>query len=102
MGFDAIDMTAGGGAQTVTVPAATNGYVVKAIAGRLCTVLVTANMATTALTFYDNNAAASGTIIGVIPATATAGSVYNFKIPAQNGIYAVGGTGQTACTVAFN
>jgi hypothetical protein len=100
--MDAIDLTAGGGAQTVTVPAATAGFQVKGATGRLMRVLVLANMATTALTFYDSIGAASGVVIGVVPTTATAGTVWVFQMPAYVGIYAVGGTGQTACTVSFN
>lgn len=91
------------GQSTFVVPTATAGTIIKAAAGRLCRVLVQANMATTPLTFYDNAAGtATGTIIGVIPVTATAGQTFDFQMPANAGISAVGGTGQTQCTVSFS
>jgi hypothetical protein len=61
--------------------------VIKAAPGRLCCVLVTtATTASQAITFYDNATAGSGTVIGVIPGGTTAGTVYTFLMPANNGI----------------
>lgn len=61
--------------------------VIKAAPGRLCQVLVTTTTtASQAVTFYDNATAGSGTVIGVIPGSATAGTVYTFLMPANNGI----------------
>jgi hypothetical protein len=61
--------------------------VIKAAPGRLCQVLVTvATTAAQAITFYDNATAGSGTIIGFVPGAATAGTVFTFLMPANNGI----------------
>jgi len=66
--------------------------------GRLLKIVVTTALSAAAITVYDNASAASGTILFVIPASATAGSVYDVNLPAVNGIYAsFGGTG----TVTF-
>jgi len=71
---------------------------VKASAGRLLKIVITTAMSAAATTIYDNASAASGTILFVIPASATAGSVYDVNLPAANGIYAsFAGTG----TVTF-
>lgn len=91
------------GSQRFDVPAATAGVVIKNGPGRLCRAVVITNMATTALTFYDNAAGtATGSIIGVIPVTATAGQIFDFEMPANVGISAVGGAGQTAMPVSFS
>ena len=71
---------------------------VKASAGRLLKVIITTTMSAAATTIYDNASAASGTILFVIPASATAGTIYSIDLPAVNGIYAsFAGTG----TVTF-
>lgn len=57
---------------------------------------VTTALSAAAITLYDNASAASGTVIGVIPASAAAGTAYTFPspIPVANGIYAsFAGTG---------
>jgi hypothetical protein len=71
---------------------------VKASAGRLLKVIITTTMSAAATTIYDNASAASGTILFVIPASATAGTIYDVNLPALAGIYAsFAGTG----TVTF-
>lgn len=58
--------------------------------------VVTTTLSAAAITLYDNASAASGTVIGVIPASAAAGTAYTFPspIPVANGIYAsFAGTG---------
>jgi|SRR5579871_5612384 len=73
--------------------------VVKAMPGKLCKILVTVALSAAAITIYDNAAAASGTIIGYIPASSGVGTLLTFDMPAENGIYAsFGGTG----TVTFS
>lgn len=72
--------------------------VVKNAPGRLIRIVVTTAMSAAATTIYDNASAASGTILFVIPASATQGTVYTVDLPAVNGIYAsFAGTG----TVTF-
>lgn len=61
--------------------------VVKPAPGRLCKVLVTtATTASQAITIYDNATAGSGTVVGVIPGSSTAGTVFAFHMPCTNGI----------------
>jgi hypothetical protein len=76
--------------------------VVKASAGYLSGILVTTAGTSTAMTVYDNASAASGTAIGVIPATATAGSYWPFNMPAANGITCSGSATNPAVTVAYS
>lgn len=69
--------------------------------GRLCRVVVTTNMSAVA-TFFDNaNGDTSGIVIGVVKAAAVAGDVYDFQMPANNGI-AVVSTGTGVMTVSFD
>ena len=89
-----------GGNQTAVIAAAASG-VIKASQGRLCNMLITV-AGTAAITLYDNASAASGTIIGITPAVTTAGTVYQFQLPAVNGIYASGGAGSPGVTIGFN
>ena len=60
--------------------------VVKADMGRLCRVLITTVNGANAVLIYDNASAASGTIIGYIPASAAVGTIYDFSMPAVYGI----------------
>lgn len=74
---------------------------IKAAPGYLSGVVVTAN-ATAAMNIYDNASAASGTIIGYIPATATAGQYYPFNMPALLGITCGKVSGSAGVTVAYS
>ena len=60
--------------------------VVKSDMGRLCRVLVTTVNGANAVLIYDNATTKTGTIIGYIPAGATAGTVIDFSMPAVTGI----------------
>ena len=79
-----------GGENTVSVGQAAivaGVVVIKGSPGVLCNVLVTtATTASQAITFYDNASAGSGTIIGVVPGSSTAGTVFSFQMPANLGI----------------
>ena len=89
---------AGFPAYAATTLSLTATGVVKASPGRLLKVIITTTMSAAATTIYDNASAASGTILFVIPASATAGTIYDIQLPAVNGIYAsFAGTG----TVTF-
>lgn len=91
----------GGGVATVQITGAKTGVtVVKASAGQLCRVLLQAANATNTILIYDNATAASGTVIGAIPATAVAG-MYAFDMPAVNGITVAGNATNPAMTVSF-
>jgi hypothetical protein len=100
--FTSVDDTGNSlcGARTATIAAAGTA-VVKASPGRLCRVLVTAT-GTGAVTFYDNPSAASGTVIGVVPASAAVGAIYEFQAPAAAGITASAATTPSSVTVIYS
>lgn len=89
------------GVTTKAIAAATaTPTVLKAGPGRLCQVLVTA-VGTDAALVYDNASAASGTVIGAVPASAPVGSVYAFQMPARNGITVAGSAAMPGLTVSY-
>ena len=91
-----------GGSATVAVAASKSANtVVKASAGRLCRVLVTTAGTATTVSIFDNATTNSGTIIGMFPGTATAGTVYDFEMPAVSGITVGGASTNPAITVSF-
>lgn len=77
-------MTVGGLQTTQVTP--TSLTVIKASPGRLARVLCSTANATNAILIYDNASAASGTVIGAIPTTATIGQIFDLQMPAANGI----------------
>ena len=97
------DAVVEGGLYVAAVPSNT-ATVVKQGAGRLCTVLVT-TLGSAALPIYDAsglNGQVSGVVVGYIPASAVAGSVYKFNMPVANGIYIAAVASSPAITVSFN
>lgn len=92
---------ANGGASNLAVAAAAGTVVVKASSGRLVSILITA-AGTAATTCYDNASAASGTIIGITPATTTVGTVYNFNMPATNGVTCSNPASSAGFTISYN
>jgi hypothetical protein len=76
--------------------------VVKASAGYLSGVIVSAAGTSQAMTIFDNASAASGTVIGVIPSGATAGQYFPFNMPAANGITCSGSSNNPAVTAAYS
>jgi hypothetical protein len=92
--------TDGGITTTAVASAVTSVQVIKSVSGRLCKVLVTASN-TSSVTFYDNSATTTGTIIGLVPASAALGTVYSFNLPAANGITGSGSAGAPGYTVSF-
>ena len=99
-GTNAIAMTQA--LKNAAVAVSSSATVVKSSAGYLSGVLVSVAGTTTAMTFYDNASAASGTVIGYIPSTATAGSYWPFNMPAANGITCSGSSTNPAVTVAYS
>jgi hypothetical protein len=63
-------------------------------------VLLQAVNGAAAVLVYDNATAASGTVIGVIAATAPVGT-YDFEMPAVNGITVGGASTNPAMTVSY-
>lgn len=92
-----------GGSTTASVAAGTVvNTVIKNSAGRLCRVLVTTvGTGAVAVNIYDNATTTSGTIIGSFPITAPVGSVYDFSIPAANGITVGGSATAPGMTISF-
>jgi len=91
-----------GGASTVSVAAgATGNTVVKGSAGRLARILTTTANGAAAVAVYDNASAATGTVIGYIPASASAGTLVDFSMPAALGITVGGSATNPAMTVSF-
>lgn len=86
-----------GGSLTAAIAAGKSGNtVISSAVGRLCRVLVTTT-GTNPMQFTDG---AAGTIIGQLPASAPVG-VYEFQMPVQNGIVAVGNAANPAVTVSY-
>lgn len=90
-----------GGTTTASVPANAANVVVKASAGRLFRVLVTTTGANPML-IYDNATTNSGTIIGALPASPAVGTIYDFEMPAANGITIAGSATNPAVTVSYS
>lgn len=86
----------------VAVAVSSSATVVKSSAGFLSGVLVTAAGSSQAMTIYDNASTGSGTVIGIIPSGATAGTYYPFNMPAANGITCSGSSSNPAVTVAYS
>lgn len=97
------ELSAGlGGKATAAVPTGAANTVVKAAAGRLCRVLVTAaGTGAGSVLIYDNATTNSGTVIGVIPATVAVGTYYTFDLPAANGITVANVASGPALTVGY-
>lgn len=89
-----------GNATSAIAAGATSPTVIKATAAILARVLVTA-LGTAAMSFYDNASAASGTVIGVVPANSQVGSVFTFLMPCVNGIVASGNAANPGVTVSW-
>lgn len=77
----------------------TAAVVVKSSPGYLKGVVVTAT-GTAALSFYDNASTASGTVIGIVPASATLGQYLQMEMPAGNGVVAGQLSGTPAVTAS--
>ncbi len=93
-----------GGASTTAIAASTaSNTVVKAAAGRLCRISVTAAAGTTSgnTPIYDNASGASGTILVVVPNSTTVGTVLDVQLPAANGITVNGGANSPAMTISY-
>lgn len=88
---------------TVAIAAAAAAdTVVKAGAGRLCRVLVTAAGGAAATLIYDDPSAGSGVAIGSLPASVAVGSVYDFDMPAANGITVKGAATNPGMTISYS
>lgn len=91
-----------GGTQTAIIAAGAGTTVIKPFSGRLCKVVVTAVGSTGIVTFYDNATTNAGTVLFVVPATATLGTIYDVSMPAAFGITAVATASGPALTVSYS
>lgn len=90
-----------GGITVATVTAQTAGAAaLKTSSGRICKIIVTST-ATAAIFLYDNTNAASGTVIGAVPASAAIGTMYSPNIPFTNGIFPAGAVNTPSLTVSY-
>lgn len=91
-----------GGAAAITIPVGSTGdTAIKAGPGRLCRVIVCVT-GTNPMTFWDNTTGThSGTVLGVLPASAAVGTVFNFQTPAAIAISSQGNAANPAVTVTY-
>jgi hypothetical protein len=90
------------GSTAVAIAASAGTTVLKAAAGRLCrAVVTTAGTSADNITIYDNATTGSGTVLGVIPGGGTVGTVFDFQMPAVNGITAVNVASGPAATISY-
>jgi hypothetical protein len=85
-----------GGPAPASTSAKTSTGAVKATSGKYYGYIVTTALSAAAITIYDNDDGASGTVVDVIPASTTAGTrgILPAPIPCSAGIYAsFAGTG---------
>lgn len=68
--------------------------------GRLCKVLVTTLIGANPIQFFDG-LTATGTIIGVVPNGATAGTVFTFDMPYSLGLSTAAAAGGGAVTISL-
>jgi hypothetical protein len=84
----------------------TANTIVKAGSGTLAKVLVTSVNGNAAINIYDANGPTSGsvtgTIIGVVAASAAAGTIYSLGMPFENGLTVGGASTNGALTISFH
>lgn len=90
-----------GGITVATVTAQTAGAAaLKTSSGRICKIIVTST-ATAAIFLYDSTNAASGTVIGAVPASTAIGTMFSPNIPFTNGIFPAGAVNTPSLTVSY-
>ena len=97
-------LTTSGGTVTAAVAAGTNADTpIKASAGRLCRIAITAAAGTTTGTtaIYDNASGHTGTILVVVPNNTAVGTVIDVQMPAANGITVNGGANSPGMTISY-
>lgn len=100
-GVNGVLETTVGGRTTTTIASGTiANTVIRSTPCRLFRVLVTAT-GTAALSIFDNATTNAGTIIGIVPANAAVGGVYDFQMPAANGITVGGAAANPGVTISF-
>jgi len=101
-GSNVIGAISNDGTNTTPIAAATSANtVIKATAGRLARILVTAT-GTVNMLIYDNATTNSGTVIGVVKSGAVVGDIIELHVPAANGITVAGNAGNAGVTIAWS
>lgn len=95
------------GDATFAVPSGTTtNTLVKTGSGVLGRILVTSANGAAAINIYDANSPSSGaitgTIIGVVPASATVGSIYTLGMTFENGLIVGGAATNGALTISYH
>jgi hypothetical protein len=78
----------------------TSDTAVSLFGGMLASILVT-TLGTAELVLYDNNAAASGAIVGIVPASTARGTIIRCNAPINTGIMAKGNANAPGVTIFF-
>lgn len=103
-GAGGVAFTSAGGKTTAAVASGTNSdTVIKASAGRLARISVTAAAGTTTGTtpIYDNASGHTGTILVVVPNNTAVGTMIDVNMPAALGITVNGGANSPGMTISF-
>jgi hypothetical protein len=91
----------GGGLSTAVAQGKVSDTIIAAVPARLCRVIVTAT-GTAPTQIFDNPAAGSGMVIGIIPTATAVGTVLDFSMPAATGITVKGLATNHGFTVSYN
>lgn len=97
-------LVSSGGTTTVAIASGTNSdTVVKAAAGRLCRIAITAAAGTTTgnTSIYDNASGHTGTVLVVVPNNTAVGTVIDVQMPAANGVTVNGGANSPGMTISY-
>lgn len=100
-GFKGItDVNVGGRVSTAIAAGITANTIVRGSSGRLARILVTAT-GTNQMNIFDNASSPAGTIIGLVPANATVGTLIDCQAPAANGITVAGNSNNPGVTIFY-
>lgn len=98
--------TTDGDTATAVASGVTTNTLLKTGSGTLGKILVTSANGAAAINVYDANTPVSGsvtgTIIGVVPASAAAGSIYSLGMPFENGLLVGGASTNGGLTISFH
>lgn len=94
------DVNVGGRASSAIAAGVTGNTAVKSSPGRLARILVTAS-GTNQMNLFDNASSPTGTIIGLVPASAPVGTIIDCQAPAANGITVAGNSNNPGVTIFF-
>lgn len=101
-GKEKIGLTSNDGLQTTPIAAGHSADTAIAVSGGLLARALVTTVGTNQMMIYDNASAASGTIIGIIPASSPVNGIpLEFKMPTQNGIFVKGDANNPAVTISY-